>query len=83
MRLGVCIDSAIPRDQMRVMISQENGLNEQIYMSKRLFEAIFRTAAREGLYLEIDIEDMTEERRANAKALQDRILRRQQDGMPR
>ena len=72
---NICIDSAWPKDSMRVLITTESGIGTVVYMKKESFELLFGVEAKEGLYLEVDmdIEDVTEEKRAAVIAMQKRL----------
>lgn len=72
---NICIDSAWPKDNMRVIITTESGIGTVVCMKKESFELLFGAEAKEGLYLEVDmdIEDVTEEKRARVRDIQHRI----------
>ena len=72
---NICIDSVQPSDSMRVLITTESGIGTVVYMKKESFELLFGVEAKEGLYLEVDmdIEDVTEEKRAAVIAMQKRL----------
>lgn len=75
-RRNVCIDNALPVDAMRIEVSAGN-FNETINMSREDFKTLFGFEPKEGLFLEIDIEDVTELRRARIRAIHARMgLRR-------
>jgi hypothetical protein len=82
-RLGLCIDR-VHREIVKVLISEENARDEEeAYMKSTDFETIFRIIPREGLFLEIEVNDITEKRRHKAKELQQKILDNMGDGIPK
>lgn len=69
---NIFIDSAWPKDAIRIEVSTEDS-NESMCMSREIFEFLFDVEVKEGLFLEIDIEDVTEERRKKIKEIHDRM----------
>jgi hypothetical protein len=70
---NIFIDSSWPRDDMRVLITDDGDTDIVMHMSSKTFLDIFGVFAKEGLYLEIDIENVTEEKRAEVRAIQRRL----------
>lgn len=71
-RRNVCVDNHNPKEAMRIEVSTED-FNEVVYVSRDVFKSLFGVEARESLFLEIDIEDVTEARRANVRAIHERM----------
>ena len=71
---NVFIDSAWPKDAMRVLITTESGIGTVVYMKKESFELLFDVEVKEGVYLEVDldIKDVTAEKRAKVRERQHR-----------
>jgi len=76
---NVCIDSSWPKDSMRVEVSTENS-NESMYVSEEIFKFLFGVEAKEGLFLEVDIEDITEQRGKKIREIHDRMGARGLEG---
>jgi hypothetical protein len=72
---NICIDSVQPRDAMRVLITTESGIGTVVNMKKESFELLFSIEAKEGLYLEVDLDvkDVTAEKRKEVRELQHKL----------
>lgn len=69
----ICIDSVRPIDDIRILITADDGTNTIMHMDRVIFEDLFGVKAKLGLYLELDIDDVTAEKSINIRGIQQKL----------
>ena len=71
----ICTDESEWDNDMRIEIGIEDTI-EELYINKDLFESLFGVKVGNGICIEIDIEDVTEQRKKLARDLIEELRKR-------
>lgn len=70
----ICIDDSEDDDNICILVSINNEPEEATYITKETFEVLFGEIVIDGLVLELNINNITKERRAKAKSTYDKLI---------
>lgn len=71
----ICTDESKWDDEMRLEIGVEDSI-EELHINKDLFESLIGVKVGNGICIEIDIKDVTEQRKEMARKLIEKLRKR-------